>query len=282
MDNQESLWLWQQQENEEEIAEDEYTATLLGVVAAACVVIGSSQARALRAERRRAHRAYLCRPELLPNPREGTSWQILQNSRVDPAYIVTMGFDVYAFEHILASGFEAKWNTIPISRNDVSSHGNPRLGGRSLDASGALGLILHYLNSTASEISLQLIFALTPSTTSRYIDFALRILLDTLRTMPECVIAWPQGTQFEEYAALVQARHRLLFGAFGTIDGLNLPCQTAYNDVDVENATYNGWLHEHFISSVLVFAPDGTSAWPIGLNCHADEAQFRSNYCSMH
>jgi hypothetical protein len=29
------------------------------------------------------------------------------------------------------------------------------------------------------------------------------------------------------------------------------------DDVDVENAMYNGWLSEHFISSVIVFPPDG-------------------------
>ena len=29
------------------------------------------------------------------------------------------------------------------------------------------------------------------------------------------------------------------------------------DDADVENATYNGWLSEHFISSVIIFAPDG-------------------------
>jgi len=29
------------------------------------------------------------------------------------------------------------------------------------------------------------------------------------------------------------------------------------DDIDVENTTYNGWLSEHFISSVIVFTPDG-------------------------
>ena len=45
-------------------------------------------------------------------------------------------------------------------------------------------------------------------------------------------------------------------GTFATIDGLNLMVETTY-DIDVENATYNRWLSEHFISSVVVFAPDG-------------------------
>lgn len=46
-------------------------------------------------------------------------------------------------------------------------------------------------------------------------------------------------------------------GAFGSIDGVNLPVQTSGLDPELENATYNGWLHAHRVSSVLVFAPDG-------------------------
>jgi hypothetical protein len=39
------------------------------------------------------------------------------------------------------------------------------------------------------------------------------------------------------------------------MDGLNLPVQTLSDD-DIENATYNGWLHTHFVSSVYVFGAD--------------------------
>lgn len=45
-------------------------------------------------------------------------------------------------------------------------------------------------------------------------------------------------------------------GAFGSIDGLNLPVQVS-GDTEIENATYNGWLHGHFRSCVIVFASDG-------------------------
>ncbi|KAJ3879203.1 hypothetical protein F5051DRAFT_302326, partial [Lentinula edodes] len=52
----------------------------------------------------------------------------------------------------------------------------------------------------------------------------------------------------------ILARHPLLVGAFGSLDGLKLPVQTSSDD-DVENETYNGWLHEHFISNVIAFSP---------------------------
>jgi hypothetical protein len=107
------------------------------------------------------------------------------------------------------------------------------------------------------EISLQQIFAIIPSTVSRYITFGLQIYLDTLRSIQEARIKWPgMLADFHEYNQLIVARHPLLDGAFASIDGLNLPVQDS-DDEDIENATFNGWLHEHFVSSVLVFSPKG-------------------------
>jgi hypothetical protein len=107
------------------------------------------------------------------------------------------------------------------------------------------------------EISLQQIFALIPMTVSRCITFALRILLAVLRKFPAAAIRWPRSDEdFQSFNDLIIQRHPRLTGAFASIDGLNLPVQTA-EDEEMENATYNGWLCEHFISSVLVFSPKG-------------------------
>ena len=71
--------------------------------------------------------------------------------------------------------------------------------------------------------------------------------------MPDAAITWPHNdSKFEGNNSLIIEQHPQLLGAFGGIDGLNLPTQTS-EDQDVENATYNGWLSEHFISSVLAF-----------------------------
>jgi hypothetical protein len=169
-----------------------------------------------------------------------------------------MGFDVETFGYILSSGFAANWYTTAIPRPDTNRVGDPRPGRRSLDAAGALGLVLHYLNSTMRETSLQQIFAIIPSTVSRYITFGLHILLATLKMIPEAKICWPQPEDFEELSDLVVQRHPRLDGAFGSIDGLKLPVQTS-NDDEIENATFNGWLSEHFISSVIVFSSQGNN-----------------------
>lgn len=134
----------------------------------------------MRAARQQANCLYLTRPGLLPNPHRDTPWQIMFANCQDRAFITTMGFDVVTFEIILHDGFCDKWNLNPIPRQDTQTLGKPRLGAQSLDAAGALGLTLHYLNLTMRQVSLHQILALIPSTVSRYINFSLDILLETL------------------------------------------------------------------------------------------------------
>ncbi|KZT05494.1 uncharacterized protein LAESUDRAFT_737563 [Laetiporus sulphureus 93-53] len=162
---------------------------------------------------------YLCSAELLPNPCSATAWQQLYESHEDRAYIVTMGFYILCFDLILTSSFACRWDTRAIVRRDVAEKGTACPDQRSLDAAGV----------------------------SRYTNFTLKILLETLRDMPSGQIKC------------------LLDRAFGSLDGLNLPCQTS-DDLEIENATYNGWLHEHFISSVLAFTLKGT-IMAAKLNC---------------
>jgi len=176
------LFMQEAEELEADIIDDELYNTQLS---AALLIAGAQEAQILRSERRNKTPSYLCRPQLQPNPRVDTPWQVLFSSKNDRAFITTMGFDVATFGLIVMSGFGDRWYTQPIPRTDSSAHGEPRPGGRSLDACGALGLLLHYLNSTMLEISLQQIFALIPATTSRYITFGLQILLETLRKLPK-------------------------------------------------------------------------------------------------
>ena len=222
----------------------------------AVLIVGSNEDHAWSVENRYPRRQYLGRTSLLPNPRIGTPWIRLYESHADQAFITTMGVDTSTFRAILEAGFGNLWYTLPISRPDARTAIQPRAGRRSLDAAGGLGLVLHWLSSTMRQVSLQQIFALVPSTVSRYLHFALSILLKVLRKMPHATIAWPRGDEFLELSGYVSQRHPLLQGVFGSIDGLNLPCQVS-GDIEMENATYNGWLHSHFISSVIVFNSKG-------------------------
>jgi len=223
------------------------------------VVLGMEEGRRVRNARRR--RLYLCRPELLPNPRENTPWQRLRETRNDRAYITTMGIDVLTFDYLLDNGFAELWDTTPIPRPDSNPNGQPRNGGRSLDSVGALGLYLHWINSTMPDTSLVEIFALIPTTVTRYIHFAQDILLTLLRDLPEGAIQFPSGdrmghNEFEEYTQIIQARHPRLVGAIGTMDGLKLDVQ-AHGDPLIASSNYNGWVSGYYISNIFVFSPKG-------------------------
>ncbi|KAG6913593.1 hypothetical protein DXG01_005700, partial [Tephrocybe rancida] len=253
MDDVYLLHVLQQMEEDKDQVENDLVEG--AIATAALITLAAEEARQIRAEQHHPNCLYLCRAQLLPDPCTGTPWQVLYNSRNNRAYITTMGFDVQTFEFILDSGFESAWSWTTIPRPDTSATGAPRPGGRSLDAAGALDLVLHYLNSTMQEISLQQIFALIPSTVSRYVTFGLKILLEVLCKMDDARITYPHGVEeFEELNELIVARHPRLTGAFASIDGLKLPVQTSANK-EIENATYNRWLSEHFISLVLAFSP---------------------------
>jgi len=221
------------------------------------ILAAGTAGREIQAAARRTTRRFLRRADLLPDPKGQTSWMAIFNSRADHVYITTMGLDVATFDLLLDSGFRQNWMTRTVSRDDVNTAGFSRRRRRLLEASGGLGLVLHYLNSAAEEVELQMIFALTPSSCSRYIRFGLNTLSLTLSKMPAAQIRWPTERQMQEYSDMIETRHgSILRGGFGFVDGLNLKVQTS-SDPMVENMTYNGWLHGHFISSVIAFAPTG-------------------------
>ncbi|KAG8729510.1 hypothetical protein FRC10_003845 [Ceratobasidium sp. 414] len=205
----------------------------------------------------RAQRAgYLPWQELMPNPWFESGWLALYQSREDQAYITTMSIDVATFDYILQAGFKAAWDNRPIRRNNINPLGRPRRGQCSLDAPGALGLLLHYLCSTANGTSLEMIFVIIPTTLSRYIETGIPILFEVLQKIPEAMIKWPTPDQMELYAAYINTRHPKIDGAFGFIDGLHVPVG-ASGDMLTENAMWSRWLHLHSISNIIVFAPDG-------------------------
>ena len=106
---------------------DETLATILLAVILAC----GCQSRLLRAEGRQRHRLYLCRPELIPNPRIGSPWQALYQSQSDRAFITTMGLDTATFHLLLNASFEFLWDSTPIPRTDTNINGQCQKAGLS-------------------------------------------------------------------------------------------------------------------------------------------------------
>ena len=186
------------QDSDNELEDEEHLRLGLAVT----LLLGALDSRLTRNLRHR--QTYLTRPELLPDPRINTPWQRLWESQNDRAFITTMGIDVETFHYLLNNGFARIWTTTAIPRTDTNPTGRPRLGRRSLDAAGALGLYLHHLNSTMLEKTLQEVFALVPGTTNCYLRFARTALLTTLRSIPEGAIKFPRDHEFHELSKLVQ------------------------------------------------------------------------------
>ncbi|KAG8726441.1 hypothetical protein FRC11_000128 [Ceratobasidium sp. 423] len=85
-------------------------------------------------------------------------------------------------------------------------------------------------------------------------------MLEILRKIPEGRIEWPDEQLMAQYSNVITNKHsnaEYLNGAFGFMDGLNLPIETSGIN-HVQEAFFNGWLHAHVAGNVIVFAPDGT------------------------
>ena len=72
------------------------------------------------------------------------------------------------------------------------------------------------------ETTLAQVFALVPTTIPHYVTFTLQILLLTLRHMKEARIHWPVDDEFQEYNALVLARHPLRHNGWIKFTSLSL------------------------------------------------------------
>ncbi|KAH8992125.1 hypothetical protein EDB86DRAFT_2754393, partial [Lactarius hatsudake] len=70
-------------------------------------------------------------------------WQHMYARGNDHAFIMTMGIDIATFNHLLEQGFAETWDSTPIPHNDVSLGAVPHINWHSLNAAGALGLVLH-------------------------------------------------------------------------------------------------------------------------------------------
>ena len=135
-------------------------------------------------------KTYLTRGDLPGDPRAQSAWAYLFSARNDRAFVTTMGVDVRTFEIILQL-FTIEWETTTIDQADMNANGEPQVARRSLDAAGCLGLVLHWLSSTMLAISLQMLFAITPTVCSRYLKVGLQHLIKVLRQIKHARILWP-------------------------------------------------------------------------------------------
>lgn len=195
-----------------------------------------------------------------------SSWRKLYTSRNDQALITFTGLDVNAFDALLTR-FAPVFDTFTpykssdgfyLIKNDLNK-GRKRL----IDARDCLGLVLAWTRTRGSQMVLQMLFGMTGTCVSDYIQFGIKILVQVLQELEEAKVYIPTIDYVNSMKALVRNKHPLLENVWCTMDGLKLMIEVSSNDDD-QNNYYNGWTHDHYVTGVLCFSPDGN----IRISCY--------------
>jgi DDE superfamily endonuclease len=185
-------------------------------------------------------------------------------SRQDDALVTLCGFDHASFRCLLAL-FEPPFNHYTPYYGDGTgkflikrsqSRGRPR----QVTSTVALGLVLAWTRTRGSSMVLQLIFGLTASVLSLWLRFGRRILVRILRNHPKARVEMPNGIEIASFKAAINVKYPSLTNVWGSMDGLKLFLQQAGRKDgkgDVQNYFYNGWTHDHYVSNLFLFSPDG-------------------------
>lgn len=167
-----------------------------------------------------------------------------------------------AFDALLAR-FAPVFDTLtPYNANNANGYypikTHPNKGRKRLmDARDCLGLVLAWTRTRGSQMVLQMLFGMTGTCVSDYIQFGIRILIQLLQELEEAKIYIPSINYVELMKQLVRNKHPLLEDVWCTMDGLKLMIETSSKEDD-QNNYYNGWTHDHYVNAVLCFCPDGT------------------------
>jgi DDE superfamily endonuclease len=189
----------------------------------------------------------------------GSAWNALYESGNDQALITFTGCDFSTFKYIYEL-FTPVYNEYSpfVSDDGKIFKINPKMGRpRLIGARDCLGLCLGWTRTRGSWTSLQMIFGLSSTSLSMYLRFGRRILILVLQNNPLAWIKIPSDDKIAEYQLAIKQRHPLLSDVWCTMDGLKLYLQQSGNNT-TQNNFFNGWQHDHFVTSVICFCPDGT------------------------
>jgi hypothetical protein len=185
-------------------------------------------------------------------------WQKLLASRNDQAYITMMGFDCLSFDRILDKFGPMFSGHTPFDASGMIVEFEYVSGRkRAVQPADCLGLVLVWTRTRGSLNVLQLVFGLTYSNLSVYLRFGIGLMVETFKNDPLARVAIPSGEDIVSFKAAFAERHPLLTDCWATMDGLKLYLQLSGNS-DVQERFYNGWTHDHYVTSVFCFCPDGT------------------------
>ena len=196
--------------------------------------------------------------QALQNPKE-SAWRILLCSGSDHAMITLTCLDYESFNWLdeLFSPIFNDYSPMVSPDGSIVPLKNKRCKPRLITGRDCLGLNLAWTRTKGSCYCLQMLFGMTATCVSVYLRFGRRILIQVLQSQQSSSIKLPNDNLINEYMNSISERHPALSNVWCTMDGLKLRLQRSGNN-KIQNMFYNGWTHDHYVSCVFVFAPDGT------------------------
>lgn len=213
---------------------------------------------------RRARQGKIRRRSLL-RPGE-SAFAKLFDSGQDDALVTICGFDHASFA-LLHTKFKVEFDrftpyntkrgdgriaTIGIRATNRTVRGRKRL----LTSIHCLGLALAWTRTQGSYSVLQIMFGLTASHLSLWLRFARRLVVKILRDDPIAQVSIPTDDEIANFEAAIQAKYPALTNCWGAMDGLKIRLERSGEEC-VQNIFYNGWTHDHYVSNLFLFSPDG-------------------------
>ena len=198
------------------------------------------------------------RRHALQHPLSSPFWTLF-NSKHDDALITLCGFDHASFELLhqlfkpcFYSFTPCRKNTDFIVRNSTTKKGRQRY----LCSISCLALGLAWTRTRGSYMILQIIFGLTHGSLSVWLRFSRRMIVKILLTHEDAVVRLPTADEATLFATMINQKYPLIKNCWGAMDGLKLTLQRAGNETQ-QNNFYNGWTHEHYVTNLFLFSPDG-------------------------
>ena len=126
----------------------------------------------------------------------------------------------------------------------------------SVTSISCLALVLTWTRTKGAMRTLQLIFGLTSSPLSIWLKFGRRCLIKALFDHPAAKVQLPTEQEIRAFETTINNKFNLLHNVWGAMDGVKLLIeQTGHGDE--QNNFYNGWTHDHYVTNLLLFSPDG-------------------------
>ena len=188
-------------------------------------------------------------------------WRKLYKAQNDQWLITLTGFDCACFASLcekFAPIFNSYTPFIPSGTSCFEREKQKNKGMKQkICPEDCLGLVLAWTRMRGSLMALQLIVGMTFSNLDDYLLFGKQIIVMVLRKDQQAHVQIPSSEKIEEYEEMVRNRHPFLTDVWCTMDGLQITLEQS-GDALIQEHFYNGWTHNHYVSSVLCFCPDGT------------------------